>query len=88
MLVNGIKKDYVQVDVRPKDAILSLIKYYFNSDIFTIAVKQNDDGIECLYDEIDVSVHGSPVYEYNFITSDKDKVELFKCLQRAYFLID
>ena len=59
-----------------------------SSENSSVESEQNDDGIECLYDEIDVSVHGSPVYEYNFITSDKDKVELFKCLQRAYFLID
>lgn len=72
---------YIEVTVNDvNEVIKELCNYFFNrKDIENLIVK---DG--CVYYEEDVSIHGSPYYEYHKITDDVKKIEILNSLKTIY----
>ena len=78
------KVPYTQyIDVTIDDPIIiltELCKHFFNrKDIENLIVKDN-----CIYYEEDISVHGSPCYEYKKITDDPKKIEILNSLKNIF----
>jgi hypothetical protein len=64
----------------PKEVLHELCSYFFNrKDIDNLIIKDN-----CIYYEDDISVHGSPYYEYKKITDDPKKIEILKSLKNIF----
>lgn len=77
MKITGILKQEVEIDTDPSSLVKTLIEHYF--DTYSIESIIEKDGYLCV--EYDVSVHGSPVYEYRKITKNPKKIKLFKLLK-------
>lgn len=76
MQITGILRQKVEIETNPKELVKALFLHYFQTDNYNIIVEKDNK----LYYEIDVSVHGSPVYEYRKFTSDPKKIEIFHAL--------
>lgn len=72
---------YIDITIDDPNLILKeLCGYFFNrTDIENLIVKDN-----CIYYEEDISVHGSPCYEYKKITDDPKKIEILNSLKNIF----
>lgn len=87
MKVRGLLKEYIDVEISVKDAIRVVAKELLGIELESAAtgycLKVSDDSQkEGLYKYRDMSTHGSPDYEYDLITDNKDDVELYKCIEK------
>lgn len=75
MKTTGLKHEIVEVDICPKTFLIDLFKSEFcGYDLYNEFKIDNDK----LYVLVDISYHGSPVYEEKLLFEDKNKIEKFK----------
>ena len=75
----------VEVDITPLDAVRALKKELGFTDkveLLPADHPNNTEGEDALYYVTDISYHGSPIYEYSFITSAEERLELYKAVCR------
>lgn len=76
--ISGTRTESVYVTVNENDMITSLKKKYgFTHTESCYFLEKKEDG---LYWGCDVSTHGSPYYEYTFLTSDKKLIRIYNAI--------
>lgn len=64
----------------PYEVLKELSNHFFNRrDFENLVIKDN-----CIYYEEDISVHGSPCYEYKKISDDKKMIEILNSLKNIF----
>ena len=77
MKIAGVLKQNIEIETTPIEMIKSLFLYYFNTENYNSIIEKDNK----LYFENDISIHGSPLYEYKEITADPKKIEIYRALK-------
>lgn len=90
MVVKGLIKKWVDVDIDWRDAI-NIIKDHFKIDDDTIIMEpdycKNITGKRALCKRYDISYHGSPCYEYSNFDNDESRIKAFESIMELTNLL-
>jgi|GEM_PF-6158567 len=72
----GMATVSANVEISTDEFLDKLLKQITDVEIKSLEIK--DDGF--LYSGYDISYHGSPVWKYDLVTKDENKIALFKAI--------
>lgn len=79
----GILRQHVEIDASQKEIVLSLFKDIFKYEPYELEIK---DGL--LYYPCNISVHGSPMYDYKLVSDDPEQIKLYEAMMTILTILD